>query len=42
MVQVAICDPFDETKFHPTDKIVIIKNNDMHYAVGGFCGFDYT
>ena len=25
MVQVAISDPFDETKFYPTDKIILIK-----------------
>jgi nitrite reductase/ring-hydroxylating ferredoxin subunit len=42
MVQVAVCDPFDDTKFHPTDKIIVIKHRDTYYALGAFCGFDYS
>jgi nitrite reductase/ring-hydroxylating ferredoxin subunit len=42
MIQVSVCDPFDDTKFHPTDKVIIAKHNDKYYAVGSFCGFDYT
>jgi hypothetical protein len=25
MVQVSVCDPFDDKKFHPTDKVIIAK-----------------
>jgi len=28
--------------FHFTDKIILMKHRDAHYAVGAFCGFDYT
>ena len=42
MIQVSVCDPFDENTFHPTDKVVIAKHLDKYYAVGSFCGFDYT
>ena len=42
MIQVSVSDPFDENLFHPTDKIVIAKHNDKYYALGSFCGFDYT
>jgi len=28
MVQVAVSDAFDETKFYPTDKIIIIKQQE--------------
>lgn len=42
MIQVSVCDPFDDTKYHPTDKVVVGKHNDKYYAVGSFCGFDYT
>ena len=42
MIQVSVCDPFDETLYHPTDKVIIAKHNDRYHAVGSFCGFDYT
>lgn len=42
MLQVAVCDPFDKNRFHPTDKIIIIKHNNKFYATGAFCGYDYT
>jgi hypothetical protein len=28
MIQVSVCDPFDENKYHPTDKVIIAKLND--------------
>jgi hypothetical protein len=28
MVQIAVCDPFNPNKFHPTDKIVVAKHQD--------------
>ena len=37
-----MCDPFDETKYHPTDKVIIAKHLDKYYAVGSFCGFCYS
>lgn len=42
MVQVSVSDPFNEDIFHPTDKVVICKLNDKYFALGSFCGFDYT
>jgi len=27
MIQVSVCDPFDEKSFHPIDKIIIAKHN---------------
>jgi nitrite reductase/ring-hydroxylating ferredoxin subunit len=42
MIQVSVCDPFDEKTFHPTDKVVIAKHNGTYHATGSFCGFDYT
>jgi nitrite reductase/ring-hydroxylating ferredoxin subunit len=42
MIQVSVCDPFDDSKFHPTDKVIIAKHNEQHYACGSFCGFDFT
>ena len=42
MVQVAISDPFDPSKFYPTDKIIVLKHKDRFYAVGSYCGFDFT
>jgi nitrite reductase/ring-hydroxylating ferredoxin subunit len=39
---VSVCDPFDDNLYHPTDKVVIAKHNDKYYALGSFCGFDYT
>ena len=42
MIQVSVCDPFDAKKFHPTDKVLICKYNHQYYALGSFCGFDYT
>jgi len=42
MLQMAVADPFDNEKFHPTDKIILAKHNDKVYATGSFCGFDYT
>lgn len=42
MIQVSVCDPFDDDTFHPTDKVIIAKHNNQYYATGSFCGFDYT
>lgn len=42
MIQVSVCDPFDENMYHPTDKVIIYKLNDKYYATGSFCGFDFT
>ena len=42
MIQVSVCDPFNDKVFHPTDKVIIAKFNDKYHAVGSFCGFDYT
>lgn len=42
MVQIAVCDPFDDTKFHATDKIIVMKHKDTYYSTGAFCGFDYS
>lgn len=42
MIQVAISDPFDPTRFYPTDKIIVMKHKDKHYALGSYCGFDFT
>lgn len=42
MIQVSISDAFNEEIFHPTDKILIIKHEDKYYALGSFCGFDFT
>lgn len=39
---MSVCDAFNENWFHPTDKIIIAKHNDLYYALGSFCGFDYT
>jgi len=37
-----VCDPLDENKYHPTDKIILMKQKGQHYATGSFCGFDFT
>lgn len=42
MIQVAISDPFDENKFYPTDKIIVLMHKDRLYALGSYCGFDFT
>lgn len=42
MVQVAISDAFNKDKFYPTDKIILAKHQDQLYALGSFCGFDFT
>ena len=42
MIQVAISDPFDKNKFYPTDKIIVMKHKDKLYALGSYCGFDFT
>ena len=39
---MSISDPFEEDKFHPTDKVIICKIFDKYYALGSFCGYDYT
>lgn len=39
---MAVSDPWNKEKFHPTDKLILCKNNDQHYAIGSFCGFDFT
>jgi len=28
MIQVSVCDAFDEDLFHPTDKVIIAKDDD--------------
>ena len=42
MLQVAVCDAFNEEVFHPTDKIILLKHQDKYFALGSFCGFCYT
>jgi len=42
MIQVAISDPFNPEKFFPTDKIIVLKHKDRLYALGSYCGFDFT
>lgn len=42
MIQVSVCDPFDDNVFNPTDKVIIAKHNDKYFALGSFCGFDFT
>src|SRR5688500_13487448 len=33
MIQVSVCDPFDENLFHPTDKIILAKHNGKYFAL---------
>ena len=42
MIQVSISDAFDPTKFYPTDKIIVLKHKDKLFALGSYCGFDFT
>ena len=42
MLQVAISDPFHKELFHPTDKIIVLKHKGKHFALGSYCGFDFT
>ena len=42
MVQIAISDPNNERMFKATDKIIMAKHMGQHYALGSFCGFDFT
>lgn len=42
MINVSISDPFNEKVFHETDKIILCKKDDQHYALGSFCGYDFT
>ena len=42
MVQVAVCDAFDDEKFHEADKVLLMKHQDVMYATGSFCGYDFT
>lgn len=42
MLQVAISDPFNKDIFHPTDKVIVLKHKGQHYALGSYCGFDFT
>jgi len=42
MVQISISDAFDKKKFYPTDKIILCMHQGKHYALGSFCGFDFT
>lgn len=39
---MSVSDPFDENIYHPTDKVILCKLNDKYYAVGSFCGYDFT
>ena len=39
---MAISDAFDKTRFYPTDKIIVLKHRDRHFALGSYCGFDFT
>ena len=41
MIQVSVCDAFDEELYHPTDKIILIKHDEQYFALGSFCGYDY-
>ena len=42
MLQVAISDPFNKALFYPTDNIIVLKYNGQNYAVGSYCGYDFT
>ena len=42
MVQVAISDAFDDTEFHPADKVLLLKYDGRYQALGSFCGFCYA
>ena len=42
MLQVSICDPFNDKVYHPTDKVILAKHNGKLFATGSFCGFDFT
>lgn len=42
MLQVSVCDPFDEDIFFPTDKVILCKHKDQLYALGSFCGYDFS
>jgi nitrite reductase/ring-hydroxylating ferredoxin subunit len=42
MVQIAVSDPNNEKLFFPTDKVIMVKHRGQHYALGSFCGFDFT
>jgi hypothetical protein len=42
MIQVSICDAFDEDYYHPTDKVILLKHDGKYHALGSFCGFDYA
>ena len=42
MIQVSVCDPFNEEVFFPTDKVILAKHQDHLYAFGSFCGFDFS
>ena len=42
MVEVKIADAFDETKFHPTDQILLLKHDGNYFALGSFCGYCYS
>ena len=35
-------DKNNEEVFKPTDKIILLKHKDTHYALGSFCGYDFT
>ena len=42
MIQVGVCDAVHEDVFHPTDKVILIKHEDKYFALGSFCGYDFT
>jgi len=42
MVQISISDAFNKDKFYPTDKIILCMHQGKYYALGSFCGFDFT
>jgi 3-phenylpropionate/trans-cinnamate dioxygenase ferredoxin component len=37
-----VCDAFDEELYHPTDKILLLKEDGDYKALGSFCGFDFS
>ena len=42
MIQVSISDAFDESVYHPADKVVLVRHEDQYRALGSFCGFCFS
>ena len=42
MIQVSVAEHDNTSKFNATDKVIICRYENRYYAIGSFCGFDYT